>query len=314
MQIAIRVVAFLAWVLCLLATDVLGQSVYISRQFCENGTCFRDSASGTVIQSGDGVSHVLTVGHVTGIPGEKLTIWRHEATVVAADQDLDLAILRVPFETDLVATIGEDITGLEEAYLCTFRSQKFTKRPLKGTGQANWMSGMVFRGDSGGSVQTSSREIRGVVHGYSAENRERVAIVPASACRRFVCACLPFACRTAAPPPAAPPPPVSPPVRDIPDAQKTQKIAYLERKVVELERRLASVHCERGAQGPPGKDGGTGPAGPPGPTGPAGRTYPIEVRIISVNDNGDEKVLRHMRFEPGQPIDLKFHERLLQRE
>lgn len=307
MQLAIRLLAFLIWILCLLASDAFGQSVYISRQYCEGGSCFRDSATGTVIQSGNGASHVLTVAHVTGIPGEKLTIWRHEAEVVASDHSLDLALLRVPFETDLIATIGDDITGLDEGYACTFRNQEFTKRPLRGTGQSNWMAGMVFKGDSGGSVQTASRELRGVVSGYSLENRERVSIVPASACRKFVCRCLPFACR-----PTVPPPPTRP--VDIPDVEKTGRILYLEKKIAELEKRLKATRGEQGPPGKDGRDGKTGPAGPPGPTGPAGRTYPIEVRIISINDSGDETVLRHMRFEPGQPIDLKFHERLLQRE
>ena len=113
------------------------------------------------------------------------------------------------------------------------------------------------------------------------------------------------------------------PPADIPDRQKVQRIEQLESDLAALKKQLNNFKPDHSADVSKKVDRLTaivgelagmkakpGPAGPPGPAGKPG-AGPIEVRILSINDKGERRVVRHMSFKAGEPIDLLFHERLL---
>jgi hypothetical protein len=106
--------------------------------------------------------------------------------------------------------------------------------------------------------------------------------------------------------------PLPGPPRDIPDRQKVARIESLESKLARMESALSRLTTIVDAKtSTPGADGTNGRNGTDGKDG---RTDPIEVRIVSVDDGGKRTVVRHMSFQPGEPIDLVFHEKFLREE
>jgi hypothetical protein len=110
-------------------------------------------------------------------------------------------------------------------------------------------------------------------------------------------------------------PPIPSNYRDVSDAEKTDRIKYLESAVATLQKRLdnlklaPSINGEKGDQGFDGRDGKDGINGKDGTNGKDGiDDRPIAVQIIAVSPDGKETVIASESYPRGQPIKLRFKE------
>ena len=274
-----------------------------------------DYGTGVIVDRDDRFDYVLTAAHVV----DQATHYIHgrRAELVATHDTEDLALLKMPRTTWDVATLGDDppiglavyLDGLGDSGKADARDYRQARGQILSTDTASHPS---RDGDSGGGVSVG-RTLYGIIT-QTSETKTR--FVPVSICRTFcwshgVCR-PPASVRTA---------PLPPP--DIPDRQKVARIEQLELDLLKLRNRIDGLP-DQSAEVSNEVDRLTvivqelaemkakpGPPGPTGLPGRDGRAGPIEVRILSINDKGERRVVRHMKFQAGEPIDLLFHERLL---
>ena len=264
--------------------------------------------TGTIVDRFGGCDYVLTAKHV--LPFERVAVHGRPATVVAKHESEDIALLKVKSTGWNVAKIAQsDATGT--VYLDGLggsgESDTSDHRQVKASVAGRWVDHPSRMGDSGGPV-SKGRTVLGVI---SQTTSQQTRIVPASIC-------LPFCQRygVCRPPKSQRVAPLPEPPRDVPDIEKTARIERLEKIIEQLQAKLKTVTAERGPAGPrgtPGKDGATGPPGKPGRDGADGR-FPLEIRVVSVADDGSETVVSRRLYQPGEPINLRFHEKLLRGE
>ena len=279
-----------------------------------------DYGTGVIVDRDASHDYVLTAAHVV----DQTTHYVHgrRAELVATHDTEDLALLRMPRTTWDVAKLGGEppiglavyLDGLGGSGKADAKDYRRARGQIISTDTVSHQS---RDGDSGGGIAVGST-LYGII---TATNGTSTKFVPVSICRTF--------CRqhgVCRPPASVRTAPVPGPPHDIPDRQKVQRIEQLEMALLKLQNRIDGLP-DRSAEVSKKVDRLTvivqelaemkakpGPAGPPGANGLPGRDGrdgPIEVRILSVDDAGKRRVVRHMSFKAGEPIDLLFHERLL---
>lgn len=325
-----HIVALYLWML--LVAPVLGQVVRVTstsegREFCRivNGQqqcgTVRTVEYGTGVIVGRDLTHdyILTAKHVLDFAEN--AVHGRRAEVVAKHPTEDLAILRTPATTCDVATMGDDpsnglavyLDGLGDSGKADAKDYRQARGQVIGSTTVSHPS---RDGDSGGAIAVGSQLYGIITH----TDATRTRFVPASICRPF---CVKWGVPCCPPPGSRVAPLPPPPPRDIPDRQKVARIEALERQLASLRADITSLkksESSRDAEIDKLLEAVTQLAtvakqpGPPGRDGKDGRTDPIEVRIVSVDDRGKRTTVRHMKFQPGEPIDLVFHEKFLREE
>lgn len=269
--------------------------------------------TGTVVCADRSGSTVLTAAHVVR-GAQSVTVYDRPARVLAVDDRLasgrDIALLHVPGLHGLrpIPVATTSITAGRTVRLWGFGSESergyFDAPALSDA----WVKAVAREGDSGGPV-VADGAIVGVINGVS--NDGQTVITPCHHVREFILRCRPECVPSplpVAPLAAAPPPPIELP-GDIPDREKVRRIESLEREVATLRKQLAE--SVSGKFGPPGPQGERGPQGPAGPPGKDASARPLQVRLDVVDDSGKVVASDTETYQPGQPIVLRFHERLL---
>lgn len=329
--IAIAMVAVIAIaVILLLASSVAGAvevqqpglvesivpiEVTSTRQDCSvPGYCrmvrVHGRGTGTVVCTDRSGSTVLTAAHIVR-GAQSVTVYNRPARVLAVDDKLefgrDIALLHVPGLHGLrpIPVATTSLTAGRTVRLWGFGSESqrgyFDAPALSDA----WVKAVAREGDSGGPV-VADGAIVGVINGVS--NDGQTVITPCHHVREFILRCRPECAPSSLPVvplAAAPPPPIELP-GDIPDREKVRRIESLEREVATLRKQLAE--SASGKPGPPGPQGERGPAGPAGKDASA---RPLQVRLDVVDDSGKVIASDTETYQPGQPIVLRFHERLL---
>jgi|GEM_PF-3350380 len=275
---------------------------------------YRGNGTGTVICASQSGSIVLTAAHVVR-GAQAVEVRGRSARVIAVDYrpeaGHDVALLDVP-----------GLTGLRPIPVASESPEKSQTVRLWGFGDSDqrawadslllsdsWVDAMARPGDSGGPV-IAGGQIVGVINSISREDRE-TRLTPCHHVREFILRCRPECVPSplpVAPLAVAPPPPIELP-SDIPDREKVRRIESLEREVAALRQQLAE--SASGKAGPPGPQGEKGPVGPAGPPGKDASARPLQVRLDVVDDSGNVIASDTEIYQPGQPIVLRFHERLL---
>jgi len=292
------------------------QIVKVVSQTCVNGSCVRDYATGTVVAQENGLSYVLTVGHVVRT-AQYVWVGEQPAKIAGyADRNgIDLAML-----TASNISVVSSLMPVSKQELSTGLSVSVTKSGSEtytlSSENPGWLRqlGPVDRSMLSGSPVHHDRTQYGVVSGIT--NDHKIRYTPATTvfafCQQF---CVP--CRNQAPPimgslhllprkpQGVPPPPDT--GKDVPDAEKTTRIRNLESDVRALKSLLSELQAakvlvpsEKGERGSDGKQGPPGEAGPPGPAG----SFSGSFEIYTKDSQGTESVLQTGVVKSGAPLRI----------
>lgn len=292
--------------ICLTAGNVVSAQIIrvtVERQDCtDDRYCrrVRDCGSGVVISADAQRAYALTAAHVVKHSGNVRVQETATAKVVAHDDDADIAVIEITGRyTGKVAEIGATAPG-SAVHLCGYGGGELAR--ADGVLSApEWITATAREGDSGGPVfETSTQRVIGLVVGVHASGH--TLIVPSVTLHAFVAR----HCPHAAPRPVTQRPTVPIVSSDIPDREKTARIASLESRLAAAESRLVRLQQQAGPQGMPGRDGRPGPAGPPGAPGKDAVAKPLTVTLNTLDETGKVVSSVTKTYQPNQPVVLNF--------
>lgn len=299
--------------LCMLACDSLKASAQIIRVTVERSDCsdgrycrrVRECGSGVVISADKQRAYALTAAHVVKHAGNVRVQESAAAKVIARDDDSDVAVIEIGGRYEgKVASLGVAQTG-SAVHLCGYGGGELARADgLLSSPQ--WITATAREGDSGGPVFDSrTSQVVGIAIGVHKSGQ--TLIVPSVTLHSFVARHCPQSIEAATRnPPQQRQSQIT--ASDIPDREKTARIAALESRLAAAESLISRLQQQDGktVSGPPGIPGRDGKPGPVGPPGKDAALLPLTITLNTLADDGKIVGSVTKTYQPGEPVVLNF--------